>query len=101
MAMHLWKIVPVTRPEDSYWQGRPVWREVIVAAESATRARMLAAEMERRTVDPAGILKRGDFNSGFLSEKLYEVIDLTAEAERLGHALNEARILSAARLGEP
>ena len=41
--MPLWRIHPVVHPSDSRWQGRPIWAEVIVRAETAAMARVIAA----------------------------------------------------------
>lgn len=48
-APPLWLIEPAVRPEDESWQDRPVWSEVVVAAESPAFARLAA---EKALIDP-------------------------------------------------
>ena len=44
--MRVWRIVPVTPASDPRWQDHRIWREVLVRAESAAMARLLASELE-------------------------------------------------------
>ena len=48
-APTLWLIEPVADPDDQMWQDRPVWAEVVVAAQSPAFARLAA---ERRALPP-------------------------------------------------
>lgn len=48
--MRLWLIEPAVGPDDEYWQDRPVWAEIVVAAESPAFARLAA---EKALMDPA------------------------------------------------
>lgn len=75
----LWLIEPVTDPDDQMWQDRPVWAEVIVAAQSPAFARLAA---EQRALPPewtpignASESRR----SGLNDEQLYHVRALPAE----------------------
>lgn len=42
-GLPVWRIFPVAHSNDSRWQDRPIWAEVIVRAPSATMARLIAA----------------------------------------------------------
>ena len=75
----LWLIEPVADPDDQMWQDRPVWAEVVVAAQSPAFARLAA---ERRALSPdwtpvgnASASRR----SGLNDEQLYHVRALPAE----------------------
>ena len=84
--MALWRLTPIAEGRDARWQGRPIWRRVIVRAASAAEARLTAAALE---VDPAEPLSGNEsptFRSGFLDEKLYR-------ADREGEAQGPAEIL--------
>lgn len=76
--MPLWRIHPVVHPSDSRWQGRPIWAEVIVRAETAAMARVIAAKLD----EPAVPHRLGNetlcFRSGLEDEKLYWVRRLDA-----------------------
>ncbi len=71
--MPLWRIYPVTSPEDSCWQGRKVWAEVVVRAASPAMARVIACELDR----PARPYRIGNetlcFRSGLEDARLYWV----------------------------
>lgn len=78
--MPVWKIIPVAPPDDPRWQGRRIWREVLVRAETAAMARVVAGAWER---DPNSIGVANetlDFRSGFEDEKLYWVVELDPAA---------------------
>ena len=77
--MRLWKIVPVTPPTDPRWQGRRVWSEVLVRAESAAVARLIAGELDREPSIGVGN-ETLDSRSGFDDEKLYWVMETDAAA---------------------
>jgi hypothetical protein len=76
---NLWLIEPVTDPDDQMWQDRPVWAEIVVAADSPAFAR-LAAE---RKVLPSHWTRVGNESesrrSGLNDEQLYHVRPLPAE----------------------
>ncbi len=71
--MPLWRITPVTDPEDSHWQGRKVWAEVVVRAASPAMARVIDCELDR----PAKPYRIGNeslcFRSGLEDAKRYWV----------------------------
>jgi hypothetical protein len=78
-APMLWLIEPVTDPDDQMWQDRPVWAEVVVAAQSPAFAR-LAAEQHAlpphwTPVGNASASRR----SGLNDEQLYHVRALPTE----------------------
>lgn len=66
-----WRIFPVASPDDPRWQGRRIWPELVVEAESAALARQVAA---RRATDasqpPVGNETRA-LVTGLEDEKLY------------------------------
>jgi hypothetical protein len=79
VATKLWLIEPVTDPDDQMWQDRPVWAEVIVAAESPAFARLAA---ERRALSPDWTpVGNGSESrrSGLNDEQLYHVRALPSE----------------------
>lgn len=94
--MPLWRIVPVTPAEDMRWQGRRIWREVIVRADTAALARVLAGE-HVRPENPLGVGNETlDFRSGFDDEKLYWVFQIDEdEAAALGGADGPPGVLRA------
>lgn len=75
----LWLIEPAADPDDSIWQDRPVWAEVVVAAESPAFAR-LAAEEKALSPDwiPIGN-ESASRRAGLNDEQLYHVRPLPAE----------------------
>lgn len=74
--MPIWRIYPVARPGDPVWQGRNIWKEVVVRAQSAAMARLIAGELDR----PVQRHRKGNeslcFRSGFDDIKLYWVTRL-------------------------
>ena len=79
--MPLWKIVPAASPDDARWLGSVPWREVIVRADTAAMARLLAAELERTTDDEHGVGNESlGFRSAFEDEKLYWVSEIDGAA---------------------
>lgn len=78
-APTLWLIEPVADPDDQMWQDRPVWAEVVVAAQSPAFAR-LAAERCALSPDwtPVGNASASR-RSGLNDEQLYHVRALPAE----------------------
>ena len=79
MQSRLWLIEPVADPNDSMWQDRPVWAEVVVAASNPAFARLAA---ERRVLPshwtPVGN-ESDSRRSGFNDEQLYHVRPLPDE----------------------
>ena len=75
----LWLIEPVTDPDDQMWQDRPVWAEVVVAAQSPAFAR-LAAERKAMPSDWTPVGNGSESRrSGLNDEQLYHVRALPAE----------------------
>ena len=78
--MRIWKIIPVATERDPHWQDRRIWREVIVRAETASLARLLAAKLDQDG-DSAGMgNETPGTRSGFDDEKLYWVTELDTGA---------------------
>lgn len=78
-APKLWLIEPVADPDDQMWQDRPVWAEVVVAADNPALARLAA---ERKAL-PAEWTPVGNGSesrrSGLNDEQLYHVRALPEE----------------------
>ncbi|HWA48648.1 MAG TPA: hypothetical protein VG742_10260 [Dongiaceae bacterium] len=75
----LWLIEPILDPADPAWQDRAVWREVVVAAESAALARQAA---EQALIDPSWTHVGNESESrraGLNDVTLYHVRELPAE----------------------
>jgi hypothetical protein len=71
--MSRWRIFPVAGPEDSRWQGRRIWPELVVEAASSAEARRLAARQALAAdLPPIGNETRASV-TGFEDEKLYWV----------------------------
>lgn len=90
--MFLWRLFPVAQSADPRWQGRSLWREVIVNAPSAAMARVYAARMEEGLLQPSTLGNESlRFRSGFEDEKLYWVARLTPEEVCARGAAGEGR----------
>ncbi len=79
--MPLWRIVPTARPSDTRWEDHPVFAEVVVRAESASQARLIAG---RTLYKGDGKVQFGGeqdkiFISAFADEKLYGVSRLEGD----------------------
>lgn len=90
----LWLIEPVTDPDDQMWQDRPVWAEVVVAAQSPAFAR-LAAERRALTPDWTPVGNGSESRrAGLNDEQLYHVRALPAERRAsFPKALHEGEVL--------
>lgn len=78
-AVKLWLIEPATDPDDQMWQDRPVWAEIVVAAESPAFAR-LAAERKALSGHWAQVGNESESRrSGLNDEQLYHVRALPPE----------------------
>ena len=77
-----WKLTPVASPDDPRWQGRTIWREVVVEAPTAAFARLYAAQWELQDMDGQVGNESPSPKSGFEDEKLYWVRRLPAEEAR-------------------
>jgi hypothetical protein len=90
----LWLLEPAARPEDDRWQGREIWRSVVVAAPTAALARAAA---ERWASHDA--VSNENLKAGFSDEKLYYVRPAPDDAGAGGESSsNEGRVLAAVRL---
>lgn len=77
MPEHLavWRITPVAHPSDGAWQGRMIWKELLIVAPTAGAA-MLEADRHSaraRGASPARSQDRQQARSGFGDQKLYRV----------------------------
>lgn len=81
--MPLWKFTPVAHRDDSRWQGREPWHELVVRADTAALARVVASDFDKREGSTRGIRHVGNesvgFRSAFEDEKLYWVTQIEAE----------------------
>jgi hypothetical protein len=78
--MPLWKFEPAADARDDLWQGRTIWREVIVEAPSAAFAREYAAEWELSDRAPQIANESLSRRSAFHDHHAYHVRQL-ADAE--------------------
>jgi hypothetical protein len=46
----LWRLRPIAEPDDARWLNAPIWKEVVVAAETSGEARFLASQWEAAEV---------------------------------------------------
>lgn len=97
--MALWRIQAIANPDDGRWQGRKIWKEVIVRAPTAALARLRASDLDTpagsRPEDASKITER----SGFNDEKLYWVQRLDREDEaRLGAEAESDAVIAATLL---
>ncbi len=76
--MALWKLVPSTHETDPRWQDRPVYAEVVVRADTAGRARLLAGRYELgvHPDDTGRAVGNGSepLGSALEDEKLYQML---------------------------
>lgn len=99
--MPLWKITPVAAADDPRWQDRKIWSQVIVRAQTAAMARVLASELERDPTLPQVGNESLDFQSAFQDEKLYWVTQLSPEeAAALGGDAGEQGVICAVPFAE-
>lgn len=100
-ALPLWRIHPVAQPTDSRWQGRRIWAEVIVRAQSAAMARLIASKLDEPPVPSRIGNETLCFRSGIEDEKLYWVRRLsTDEAFRHEKEDRGAGVIAAVPLGQ-
>ena len=71
--MALWRIYPVAAAEDSRWQGRQRWEEVIVRASSPAFARIVASRLDGQRPRFSLGNESHSHRSGLVDEKLYWV----------------------------
>ncbi len=67
----VWLLEPDASPEDSWWQGRPIW-QLAVDAPSAAFARLEAERWARRRQRFTQIgNESSSMNAGFIDQRLY------------------------------
>lgn len=93
--MPLWRLVPHADPEDARWLDHPIWEEVVVRADSAAQARLLAAGLEEDPARPPAGNECPSGKSGFADEKLYWVREV-ANADALVYADAPGPVIAAA-----
>src|SRR3546814_15857237 len=93
-VMPLWKIAPAASPDDARWQDSVPWREVIVRADTAAMARLLAAELAR-TADG----ERGDGNETLGLRSAFEDQKLSVVSRSAGPATGPSEIGRAVNSG--
>lgn len=85
--MRVWRITPVAHDGDTRWQDHPIWQEVVVRAETAAMARLLAGRMEAAEAGdapPTGN-ESASGDTAFDDIGLYRVTEIdSAEAAELG-----------------
>ncbi len=102
--MRLWRIVPSAPPDDPRWLHSPVWREIVVRADTAAEARAIASRMEADQQDyspdrdSAGA-QAMDYPSALYDEALYQVIEVPAGATAQFSPEGPREILIAHRSG--
>ena len=85
--MHLWRITPTARPSDTRWEDHPIFTEVVVRAESAALARVVAG---KKLFQGNGKTQHDSiFISAFADEKLYGVSRLISDARFLEDGVRE------------
>lgn len=86
--MPVWRIVPAPRDTGSGWLGYERWMEVVVRADSAARARVVAADQLGDRSDPVGNESAAGY-AALEDEKRYHVLrmeDGAVDTERAGGA---------------
>jgi hypothetical protein len=95
----LWRIHAVGHPRDARWQGQKQWKEIIVRAETAAMARLVARSLDQQSTDHRHRSVNLESWSGFRDEKLYWVRRLSSqEAERFGDETGPDRLIAATAL---
>ena len=98
--MPLWKIAPAAEPGDPRWQDHAIWREVVVRADTAASARLVATRLERDPeIEPSGN-ESLSFRSAFVDDKLYWVSQLEESQAAPGEDQGPEEILRATRWDE-
>jgi len=102
--MRLWRITPSAPSNDMRWLGGPVWREIVVRAETAAQARVVAAQMEAAQQDfrpgenTAGAAAMG-YQSALYDEALYHVAEMPESGSGPLPGNRQPEILAAHRHG--
>ena len=99
--MALWRIYPVAAAEDSRWQGRQRWEEVIVRASSPAFARIVASRLEGQTPRFSLGNESHSHRSGLVDDKLYWVRRLS-DGQAAGYeSVGPPDVLAARLHGQP
>jgi hypothetical protein len=77
----IWRLRPIADPGDARWLSGPIWKEVVVAAETSGEARFLAAQWEAGEMrhDPEAGVAGGtamDYPSALADPTLYELSEV-------------------------
>lgn len=100
--MQIWRLRPVAHQNDTRWQDHPIWKEVVVRAESAAMARVLAGRMEEE--QEAGAPPTGNesvsVDNAFDDIGLYQAEPLGPEEARAFGTDGPAEVLRAEKLRE-
>lgn len=78
MDRRIYRLIPAAAPHDSYWDRAENRGEVVVRADSAADARIVASDAEFSLTDVGGKPNHGDdvrFASAFRDDKLYAVVE--------------------------
>jgi hypothetical protein len=93
----LWLLEPAAIPEDGRWQGRKIWRSVLVAAPTAALARAAAERWASH-----GVASNENLKAGFSDEKLYYARPAPDQSSAdLESSSEGSRVLAADRLFDP
>ena len=99
--MPVWRIHAVAGPDDPRWQGRKIWKDVVVRAPTAAAARLLASDLDRPAETRISDARNVRDWSGFNDEKLYWVQRLNSEhAARFGLAGDSDQVITAILLND-
>jgi hypothetical protein len=81
--MPYWRFEPIARPGDPRWQGRRIYRDVVVAADSPGLAILHASAAHRPTPMPKIGNETLCYRSGFEDHRLYRLRRISeAEAQK-------------------
>jgi hypothetical protein len=95
----LWRIHAVAHPQDSRWQDHKAWEEVIVRAETAAMARLVARSLDQLSTDQGYGNADLGASSAFADEKLYWVRRLSSqEAKQFGDEMGPDDVIAATAL---
>lgn len=78
MTCRIYRLVPNAEPDDPNWDRAPSQGVVVVRAESAADARIVASQAETDFLDVSAKPQHGvttDFASAFRDDKLYSVFE--------------------------
>lgn len=76
----IWVIEPVAVADDPAWQGRHIWKKILVREESEPFARLAA---EKWVIEHASGLLSEDARTGLTDVKLYKTEHLPVKADEM------------------